>query len=250
MTDLSANIYEVSTGSTGKYYFLLGCFSVLLYAQNGRVFDPPRPIRSRWGTRWHFDFDDDRRKRRLHMSSRPLDCIIDMRKIHGWTNKFNACFVVILWKKKGACCTWDVYGEPFSWRHRQRVYSKRFLYIIINRVYKHGDICPLQFHKRRKGEKKKEENKQFVENINDPEKNQTLHRCVYIKRIYYIGNGNSFEFFFPTRRNNNFKRRCKYNINDFFFFWCTYLKWSRQLLFWRWVMSKFKLFTVILSFMW
>lgn len=72
-----------------------------------------------------------RRTRSRHMSSRPLDCIIDMREIHGWTNKFNACFVVVIIyiyvrKPRAARET-----EPFSWRRATTataacILSKRF----------------------------------------------------------------------------------------------------------------------------
>jgi len=88
-------------------YYYCCCY---YYTRQGplpaNIVNHPPPASPRRGEedRWHFDFDDERSR---HMSSRPLDCIIDnMRKIHGWTNKFNARFVVVVYENR-ALHTWD-----------------------------------------------------------------------------------------------------------------------------------------------
>lgn len=70
---------------------------------------------------------DDERGR--HMSSRPLDRIIDnMPKIHGWKNKLNAIIIILSFfhiyikKKNQKSRAARETEEPFSWR---RVHSKK-----------------------------------------------------------------------------------------------------------------------------
>lgn len=104
------------------FFFLLPKWVFLV-----RMYNPPvgrgRPLTFRF-----------RQRRRTHMSSRPLDRIINVRhgKIYGWTNKFNARFVVVVREKPRTLHvrrTGTLFLTPP--RPHRRVHSKRFLHYIV-----------------------------------------------------------------------------------------------------------------------
>lgn len=88
-----------------------------------------------------------RQPRRTHMSSRPLDRIINVRhgEIYGWTNKFNARFVVVVREKPRTLHvkrTGTLFLTPP--RPHRRVHSKRFLRYIVRHTT-HSGVGPLSF---------------------------------------------------------------------------------------------------------